>query len=189
MVQHTLVRLGADDLVPANLLQHILHNVEGPVCRGNDMNLTSLYFSPNGRISRKLYWLASLPLFPLLILIELLIKAEPGVEATYLCRARWGGAAGCELHIEHQAVPRPRQVRLVRVRRLHPCARPSVGVARAGSPAWHRGFEPLWARPTGRGAPPRSRETCYNWLSCDEWRRRWLRLRHFRWANSARGGE
>lgn len=45
------------------------------------MNLTSLYFSPNGRISRKLYWLASLPLLPLFILIELLIRAKPGLEA------------------------------------------------------------------------------------------------------------
>ena len=48
------------------------------------MNLASLYFSPNGRISRKLYWLASLPLFPLLILVDLLIKAEPSFEATIL---------------------------------------------------------------------------------------------------------
>jgi uncharacterized membrane protein YhaH (DUF805 family) len=44
------------------------------------MDLMSLYFSPNGRISRKVYWLASLPLFPLLILIELLIRAKPGLE-------------------------------------------------------------------------------------------------------------
>ena len=48
------------------------------------MNLASLYFSPNGRTSRKLYWLASLPLFPLLILVDLLIKAEPSFEATIL---------------------------------------------------------------------------------------------------------
>ena len=38
------------------------------------MDLASLYFSSNGRISRKMYWLASLPLVALYIVAELLIK-------------------------------------------------------------------------------------------------------------------
>jgi uncharacterized membrane protein YhaH (DUF805 family) len=45
------------------------------------VNLTSLYFSPNGRISRKEYWLASLPLCAPAIVIELLIRTKPGLAA------------------------------------------------------------------------------------------------------------
>ena len=36
------------------------------------MGLTSLYFSSTGRISRKTYWVATLPLFVLSVLTELL---------------------------------------------------------------------------------------------------------------------
>lgn len=53
----------------------------------NQMDLMSLYFSGKGRISRKVYWLASLPLAALWVLCELL-KEEVA-----------GGAAGVVLPI------------------------------------------------------------------------------------------
>jgi uncharacterized membrane protein YhaH (DUF805 family) len=45
------------------------------------MDLTSLYFSSNGRIPRKVYWLASLPLFVLSMLPELIVRADTTSEA------------------------------------------------------------------------------------------------------------
>ena len=45
------------------------------------MDLASLYLSSKGRISRKEYWLASLPLCVLLIVSELLIRAVAIFEA------------------------------------------------------------------------------------------------------------
>ena len=41
------------------------------------MDLASLYFSSNGRISRKVYWLASLPLVALYIVADLLMEGQP----------------------------------------------------------------------------------------------------------------
>lgn len=48
------------------------------------MDLTSLYFSCNGRIPRKVYWLASLPLFGMYIVAELLVAGERSFGATVL---------------------------------------------------------------------------------------------------------
>jgi len=43
------------------------------------MDLTSLYFSSQGRIPRKVYWLASLPLIALYLVAELLIEGQPSL--------------------------------------------------------------------------------------------------------------
>jgi uncharacterized membrane protein YhaH (DUF805 family) len=48
------------------------------------MDLESLYLSSQGRISRKVYWVASLPLMPLSILGDLLMRGESTVEAAFL---------------------------------------------------------------------------------------------------------
>lgn len=48
------------------------------------MDLTSLYFSSNGRIPRKVYWLASLPLFALYIVAELLMEGDASMGAAVL---------------------------------------------------------------------------------------------------------
>jgi uncharacterized membrane protein YhaH (DUF805 family) len=49
------------------------------------MNWVALYFSPHGRISRKVYWLASLPLLPLFLMVDPLmtrdVDAATGVSA------------------------------------------------------------------------------------------------------------
>jgi uncharacterized membrane protein YhaH (DUF805 family) len=48
------------------------------------MDLTSLYFSSQGRIPRKIYWLASLPLIALYIVAELLMKGQASVGGAVL---------------------------------------------------------------------------------------------------------
>jgi uncharacterized membrane protein YhaH (DUF805 family) len=48
------------------------------------MDLTSLYFSSKGRISRKVYWLASLPLLALYVVAELLRDGEASLEDAVL---------------------------------------------------------------------------------------------------------
>jgi uncharacterized membrane protein YhaH (DUF805 family) len=49
------------------------------------MDWAALYFSPHGRISRKGYWLASLPLLPLFLVVDPLmagdVDAAAGVSA------------------------------------------------------------------------------------------------------------
>ena len=44
----------------------------------------SLYFSPNGRIPRKVFWLASLPLYALFILADVLTKDGVSLETAVL---------------------------------------------------------------------------------------------------------
>ena len=48
------------------------------------MDLTSLYFSSNGRIPRKIYWLASLPLLALYIVAELLMEGQASLGSAVL---------------------------------------------------------------------------------------------------------
>jgi uncharacterized membrane protein YhaH (DUF805 family) len=48
------------------------------------MDLTSLYFSSQGRIPRKTYWLASLPLIALYIVAELLMEGQPALGGAVL---------------------------------------------------------------------------------------------------------
>jgi uncharacterized membrane protein YhaH (DUF805 family) len=48
------------------------------------MDLTSLYFSSQGRIPRKTYWLASLPLIALYIVAELLMEGQPSLGGAIL---------------------------------------------------------------------------------------------------------